>query len=85
MKKGKTETPPPGDKKRPRVHLKRPDDVRRLLSRLINQTMTNEFETEKLRAISYSCQVVLKCFEIDLVQQPIAEIRRDIEELRATQ
>ena len=62
MAKGKSRTSPPGAKKKRGVRLNRPDDVRRLLGRLINQTMENEIETDKLRAISYACQTIFEGF-----------------------
>jgi hypothetical protein len=82
MTKRKTKAPPPGPSKRPGVRLNRPDDVRRLLSRLINQTMADEVTTDKLRAISYACQTVLKVFELSMIEQRFAEIERGIDEIR---
>ncbi len=66
MTKIKTTNPTP--KQRRGVRLRKPSDIRRLLNKCINQTLTEEMETDRLRAISYCCQVILKIYEIDEIE-----------------
>ena len=81
MKQGLTETPPQGAKKRG-VRIIRPEDVRRLLSRLINQNLRNEVDNAQLKAIAYTCQVLIKIFEMDLVEQRFLDMEGEIDEIR---
>ena len=71
-KKGKT----PTDEriKRVGIRLNKPDDVRRLLARGINQVLGDELSTDKLRAISYAAQTILKVFELTLLEQRLTRI-----------
>ena len=46
------------------IRLNRAQDVRRLLSRLVNQTLQGGLETDVLRAVTYSCSMILKSLEI---------------------
>jgi hypothetical protein len=73
------EKSPPEVNRRPYVRIDRPLHVKRLLNKCINRTMAGEMSTDMLRAISYSCQVVLKVFE----QVSIEERLDRIEELLA--
>jgi hypothetical protein len=45
------------------VRLNKPQDVRRLLSRLVNQVISGDMETDTLRAITYACSMILKSLE----------------------
>jgi len=45
------------------VRLSKPQDVRRLISRLVNQTIGGDMETDTLRAITYACSMILKSLE----------------------
>jgi len=46
------------------VRLNKPQDVRRLLSRLINLTLKKDLDVDVLRGITYSCSMVLKSLEV---------------------
>ena len=83
MKKGKSTKPPPGPvKKRLGIRLNRPDDVRRLLARLINETLTGDTGTDTLRAISYAAQTLLRVFEISIIERKLDQIEQGINEIR---
>lgn len=45
------------------VRLNKPQNVRRLLARLVNQTISGDMETDTLRAITYACSMILKSLE----------------------
>ncbi len=46
------------------VRLNKPQDVRRLLSKLVNQTISGDMETDSLRAVVYACSMILKSLEV---------------------
>jgi len=49
---------------RPRgIVLNSPQAVRRMLSRLVNETLRGELDTDTLRAVTYAANTILKCFE----------------------
>lgn len=60
--------------KRLGIRLNKPDDVRRLLARGINQVLGDELSTDKLRAISYAAQTILKVFELTTLETRLARI-----------
>jgi len=60
--------------KRLGIRLNKPDDVRRLLARGINQVLGDELSTDKLRAISYAAQTILKVFELTTLEERLAQI-----------
>jgi hypothetical protein len=70
----KDENSPGEVKRRPFVRLDRPVHVKRLLNKCINQTMAGTMTTDMLRAISYSCQTVLKVFELTTVEERLARV-----------
>jgi hypothetical protein len=82
MSKEKTKTSPPTPKKRRGVRINRPDDVRRLLSKLINKTLVDETPTDTLRAVSYACQTILKVFELCLIEKKLEQIEVKLDEIR---
>jgi hypothetical protein len=74
------QTPPPSRKKRG-VYLKRPDDVRRLLCKLINKCLLepeNQTNYDLLRVVSYSTTNILKCFELGELADRIKRIEERI-------
>lgn len=71
---GKTKTPPGGRKKRRGIRLNRPCDVKRLLNRSINEVLNGEMDTDTLRAVSYSCQIILKIYEILDIEKRFMEL-----------
>ena len=64
------------------VRLQRADDVRRLLTRLINDTLNNKLDEKTLRAVTYSAQTVLHVFELILFEQRVDQIEAAIDEIR---
>jgi|GEM_PF-6846640 len=79
MKQKKKQRPPGGvPEKRPCVRINRPHDVKRLLTRCINQTLKDELTTDKLRAVSYACQGLLKVFELTVIEERLARIEEAI-------
>ena len=80
MKSTKCEKPP--GRKRIGVRINHPDDVRRLLAKEINFLLRDETTTDKLRAISYACQTILKVFELltfeDRLKQIEELLKRDM-------
>jgi len=71
--KGNEHGPPEG-KQRRGLRLNDAIDVKRLLNRCINETLWNKMTTDKLRAVSYACQTVLKVFELTTLEQRLARI-----------
>lgn len=65
-------TPP--TRKNPKVRINKPHDVKRLLTRGINDTLVDDMTTDKLRAISYACQTILKVFEIVNMEERLQRI-----------
>jgi hypothetical protein len=75
MSKDKTEnTRKDARLKRLGIRLNKPDDVRRLLARGINQVLGDTLSTDKLRAISYAAQTILKVFELTTLEERLARI-----------
>ena len=65
-------------KKRRGVRLNKPCDVKRLLNRCINETLAGKMQTDALRAVSYSCQCIIKIFEISEIEQRLMELEAKI-------
>jgi hypothetical protein len=82
MVKRKTKSPPPTSKKWVDVRLNSPDHVRRLLTKLINMTMNNAIKEDRLRAVTYSCQTILKVFELTIIEKKLEKIVQGIDEIR---
>jgi hypothetical protein len=72
MKSDKNKKAPGGPKRG--VRLNRPRDVRRLLARLINQALQKQIETDLLRAITYSCSMILKSLELSEFEERLSEL-----------
>jgi hypothetical protein len=68
--------------KRLGIRLNKPDDVRRLLARGINQVLGDELSTDKLRAISYAAQTILKVFELVSIEGRLDRIEVLLREKR---
>jgi len=60
------------------VTLKTPDDVRRLLCRLINRLLTDSSDANisVLRTVSYSATVMLKVFEISDLEDRLKALEK---------
>jgi hypothetical protein len=78
MNKKKAKAPPAPPKKRRGVRINHPDDVRRLLAKLINETLVDDTKANTLRAVSYACQTLLKVFELELIEKRIDRIEEAI-------
>jgi hypothetical protein len=76
MKKEKSENRQGEPKKRPKIRLERPCDVKRLLNRSINEVITKEMGADTLRSISYSCSVILKIFELERLEARLDRIEQ---------
>ena len=70
MKTKKKAVPPRG------VRLNKPQDVRRLLSRLINQAMVGEIDLDLLRGVTYASSMVLKSLELGEFSDRLDEVER---------
>jgi len=68
----------PNDKSPRGVRLNRPQDVRRLLSRLVNQTISGNMETDSLRAITYACSMILKSLETGELSERLKVIEEQL-------
>jgi hypothetical protein len=62
-----------GDAKRG-VRLNKTRDVKRLLSRLINEAIRKEIDTDLLRAVTYACTNILKSFETGELEERLNRI-----------
>lgn len=82
MAKRKTKSPPSTSKKWVDVRLNSPDHVRRLLTKLINMTMNKAIKEDRLRAVTYSTQTILKAFEITIIERKLEKIWQGIDEIR---
>ncbi len=60
------------------ILLRRPEDVRRLLSRIINQTVHAEIDTDICRAVSYSCNILLRAMETTEIEQRLSALEEKI-------
>ena len=58
------------------VRLNSGQAVQRLLSRLVNQTLRGELETDVLRAVTYSCSMILKSLEVAELSDRLDRIER---------
>ena len=56
------------------VRLNRPQDVRRLLSRLVNETIQGKRDNDTLRACTYACTAILKCFEVGEMEERLTKL-----------
>ena len=72
MKSNNNDKPPRG------VRLNKPQDVRRLLSRLVNQTISGNMETDTLRAITYACSMILKSLEVGELSDRLTKIEEKL-------
>lgn len=64
------------------VRLNRPQDVRRMLARVINHLLTTgEMTNEKAKAINALSNTTLKSMEMGDLQKEMAHLREIVEEL----
>lgn len=72
MKSNNNDKPPRG------VRLNKPQDVRRLLSRLINQAINGEINTDLLRAVTYAAAMILKSIETGELSERLTKIEEKL-------
>jgi len=60
--------------------LNRPQDVRRLLSRLIKQHLTDDISADTLRACTYAANVVLSSMEKGDLENRISKLEEMYEQ-----
>jgi hypothetical protein len=61
-----------------KVHLTRVEDVRRVLSANVNAVRRGELTAAQANAISYCCNVLLKCFDLDEFSKQLRELERRV-------
>jgi len=57
-----------------KIHLKRPEDIRRLLSGIVNEVRTDKIATDKARTIATCCNTLLKIFEANDFEARLARL-----------
>ncbi|KHE72483.1 hypothetical protein LD39_04275 [Halobacillus sp. BBL2006] len=66
------------------VRLKRPQDVRRMLSRVINHLLTTgEMTNEKAKAINALSNTTLKSMEMGELQEEMEQLKEVVQRLEA--
>lgn len=60
------------------VYLRQPQDVRRLLSRLINSTVAGATESDTLRAVSYASNILLRAMETSDLEKRLEALEEAI-------
>ncbi len=68
MKSSNKAKPPRG------VRLNKPQDIKRLLSRLINQAISGKINTDLLRAVTYAASMILKSLEVGELSERLKSI-----------
>lgn len=58
------------------THLTRPQDVRRLLSKIVNQVINSELDVNKANCVGQLCNVLLRAMEKSDLEQRIEELER---------
>jgi len=66
-------------KRRRGINLSKPSDIRRLLGRLINQLLTGEIDNNTLRAVSYSCSILLSVMETTDIEKRLESLEEKIQ------
>ena len=56
------------------VYLRKPDDVRKMLSRIANEVLKDQLAESKARTVSYVCTVLLKSMEAGDLEQRLSEL-----------
>lgn len=74
MKSTHSDTPPIHKKRRRKIQLTKPSDVRRMLASIINDALVDEMGIEKARGIGYLSQILLKAMESTDVEKRLEEL-----------
>jgi len=62
-----------------KVNLKQPQDVRRLLARVVNMSLGNEIETGRANSIGQLCTILLKAMQETDLELRIGALEKAIE------
>lgn len=66
------------EKKKIRLRLSTPNDIRRTLARVTNMIANNEIDTKKANTIIYSCNSILNSIRVDEQEKRISELEEYI-------
>ncbi|MGN0025461.1 MAG: hypothetical protein ACI33I_00460 [Clostridium sp.] len=66
------------EKKKIRLRLSTPNDIRKTLARVTNMIANNEIDTKKANTIIYSCNSILNSIRVDDQEKRIAELEEYI-------
>ncbi len=61
-------------KKKIRLKLSTPSDVRKTLAKITNMIANNEIDTKKANTIIYSCNSILNSIRVDELEKQIQEL-----------
>jgi hypothetical protein len=67
-----------GEKKKPAIRLNKPDDIRRLIARTINELKNDEMTEGKAKAIGYLCRVLLDAIETTEIDARLQKLEEKI-------
>lgn len=65
-------------KKKIRLRLSTPNDIRKTLARVTNMIANNEIDTKKANTIIYSCNSILNSIRVDEQEKRISELEEYI-------
>ena len=63
-----------------KVRLRTPDDVRRLLAKVVNRTLDGQMDTKTANTITLACNAILNSIRTDEQQQKLLELQSYWEE-----
>lgn len=66
------------EKKKIRLRLSTPNDIRKTLARVTNMIANNEIDTKKANTIIYSCNSILNSIRVDEQEKRISELEEYI-------
>jgi len=62
------------NKKKVRLRLNTPSDIRKALAKITNMIANNEIDTKKANTIIYSCNSILNSIRVDELEKQIQEL-----------
>ena len=66
------------EKKKIRLRLSTPNDIRKTLARVTNMIANNKIDTKKANTIIYSCNSILNSIRVDEQEKRISELEEYI-------
>lgn len=66
------------EKKKIRLRLSTPNNIRKTLARVTNMIANNEIDTKKANTIIYSCNSILNSIRVDEQEKRISELEEYI-------